>query len=248
MTNLNLLVSHSIREPITMDQDNFMKLLTANKQFQELDLEQQMSFVSGLLSHQEKVTDERSKVFAGEIVRVEYFERKSDKGFVLGEKARIVFLGKSEDGEEEEQSIDTDWLSCSIPDNFGATEFDFALSQNLVALAEENIGEKVGIRKVFKEADLKKGKAVRYLGNIIPNNNSKSPLDKVLGAIESQGIDLEKDDVNTIKSIVDGNDKENYISALKKLLNSNDLELADFESTSSPEVNLARAYVNSVFD
>lgn len=158
-----------LREPFA----NYERMLPAilPQYLADADLDTAIGYIAGALDHQERVSQEDSKVFKGVIERVEPVTRKTGE-FVLGKKMNIVFRGASQKGRDEEQEILTGWVEFNGYDAH-TVAFEVALATTMVAIAEVNIGRECLLRKAFMDAETSSGGSrVRYLADLKPIKHS----------------------------------------------------------------------------
>lgn len=247
--------------------DLVFRLLESDSEFKGLDLSEKYDLLSGLKVHQEAVAKGEKKVFPVTVKRVETIERRGgEDNFLLGTKARIVYDARNEDGEIEEQHIDTNWTSKFVApkwndedDIYQSGFFSVSLAQTIRDIALENIGQKVLLRKVNPEgtvtgANGKKVK-IKYCADIIPPQGAKaSPASRIMKILRNdpvvQGlpdVDLSNDSDEDFKALgrIANDARTNSITlreALVDMLKRNQIEVPDSVVTGADELDTAVLY------
>lgn len=252
-------VDAGLRKEVTLDQNVVASIMVGNSEFQKMSLGDQLEFFEGFYNNQEEITHEKSRIFRGKLTRVEIYQRKSKKGNVLGEKAMVYFMATNEDGDEEEQSITTQWLNCVNPEMLGANKFDMDLANSLVEVARANIGKEVGIRKAYRKGKTKWGNSdIKHLADILTNSSqadSSGPEESLAGSvfayIKDRGYPLDNDDKDRIKNISDmtsenGNAAHQFKEFMMVIANGNE-ELIKIHHGEDDVATIGQSYIKSVF-
>lgn len=252
-------VDSGLRKEVTLDQQVVASIMVGNSEFQKMSLGDQLEFFEGFYQNQEEITHEKSRVFRGKLTRVEIYERKSKNGYVLGEKAMVYFMATNEDGDEEEQSITTQWLNCVNPEMLGANKFDMDLANSLVEVARNNIGKEVGIRKAYRKGKTKWGNSdIKHLADIIVNSSgsdsspSQSPLtSEVKKYMESRGYSPDSNDMARISDIADmttdNGDAAQQFRDYMLELTQGDESLIHIHNSGDDAETIGESYIKSVF-
>lgn len=207
-----------LREPLD-EYDSVLPVILQGR-LNDMGIDDAAGFMIGALDHQYRVHNEHSKVFRGTLQRVELFERKSGD-FVLGKKARIYFTSQSTRGGEEEQHIDTDWVEFNGYDGWREA-WALSLSNTILRIAKDNIGNECLIRKAFIEAQTSSGgDRVRFIADIKPIKRSTSSTsstrsgssdteldrsddrDTFIDKMGAQSTSLSVEDIEEIQEIID---------------------------------------------
>ena len=254
-------VDAGLRKEVTLDQNVVASIMVGNSEFQRMNLGEQLEFFEGFYQNQEEITHEKSRIFRGKLTRVEIYQRKSKKGNVLGEKAMVYFMATNEDGEEEEQSITTQWLNCVNPEMLGANKFDMDLANSLVEVARKNIGREVGIRKAYRKGKTKWGKSdIKHLADILTDSsgadNQDSGGNSLAGDVFSYinakgGYTLDGDDKSRIREIAEmtlnnGDAAEQFRNYMLNITNGNE-ELIKIHAHGDDAEIIGESYIKSVF-
>jgi hypothetical protein len=186
-------------------------------QFAEgMTVDETIHFISGAIRHQGRITvnkdgqplGDKSNSFKATITSVERFERRGERNFLVGRKAKINFKAKGSGGDLEDQSIDTEWVEYFA----GRAEeevFSIALARTLEDIAKDNIGKEVYLTKGFITGvtTSKGGSSVRFLANITPANTEGGDGGNSSGGEERSKPLASKSDIDAFVRDIEDDDK-----------------------------------------